>query len=72
MFRPALKLERLSPSSLRLTWPTSAPPFRLQSSTNLNGTNWESVLSPPVIAGSNAIVTNVITGSVKLFRLLTP
>jgi len=47
VFRPRLTIERASPASLRLLWPTSTPPFSLQSNTNLDGTNWIVATPPP-------------------------
>ena len=70
--RPTLRIESLSASSVRLLWPTNELPFRLQSNTNINTTNWITATPPPVTLGTNNLVTNTITGSQKFYRLVYP
>ncbi len=72
VFRPALTIERVPPTSIRLLWATSAPPFRLQSNTNLSTTNWTSVTQSPTVIGTNAVVTNTANGGQKFYRLVNP
>ena len=72
VFRPRLTIERVPPASLRLLWPTSTPPFSLRSNTNLNGTNWIAATPPPVVVGTNNVVTNAADGGRKFYRLSSP
>lgn len=59
--RPRLVIERSSPSSVCLLWPTNDPAYQLQFITNLTSTNWTSVLPLPVVVGTNFVVTNLIS-----------
>ena len=55
--------------SVILTWPTNFTGFNLQSTTNLNPTNWSSVSQNPVVIGGQNVVINPITGIRKFYRL---
>ena len=73
--RPALIIQRLPPSSVRLLWPTNDPPFSLQFNTNLSSTNpsgWTFVAETPAIIGTNNVVTQNAAGVLKLYRLFKP
>jgi autotransporter-associated beta strand protein len=72
VFRPKLTIEYQPPASVRLLWPTSAPPFSLQSKTNLNDTNWIAATPPPVVVGTNNVVTNAAAGERRFYRLSSP
>ena len=53
-----------------LSWPTWAPNFTLQSTTNLvSPAVWNTVSPAPVIVNGNNTVTNPISGSQKFYRL---
>jgi hypothetical protein len=77
---PALAIETVSsPSGQRppklqvcLLWPTNAGNHQLLTSTNLALTNWSAVSPPPVIVGTNNVVTNDIVGPRRFYRLSTP
>ena len=73
--RPALIIQRLPPSSVRLLWPTNDPAFSLQFVTNLNSANpggWTFVSETSAITGTNNVVTQNATGVLKLYRLFKP
>ncbi len=70
--RPMLSIERVSPASVRLVWPTNDPPFRLQSSTNLNPAAWVAVLPPGTVVGTNRVATNAASGAAQFYRLISP
>jgi len=69
---PSLTIQKIAPVSVRLLWPTNDPPFSLQSTTNLQGSNWTAVFPLPVGLGTNNIVTNSITSSQLFYRLSNP
>jgi uncharacterized repeat protein (TIGR03803 family) len=53
-----------------LTWPTNAPGFTLQSTTNLvSPVTWNTNLPSPIVINGQNIVTNPITGAQQFFRL---
>lgn len=70
--RPTLTIEPLPPASVRLLWPTSSPPFRLESNTNLLTTNWAAVSQSPVAVGANLVVTNTAGEAREFYRLTSP
>lgn len=54
---------------MRITWPTDAVEYTLESATNLSATLWDQVTITPVVIGDQfAIVDNVTTAS-KFYRL---
>jgi hypothetical protein len=67
---PALKIERISPSRVRMLWPTDNDrPFTLLSTTNLTSPNWLPVSPSPSLLGANNVVTNAISGTGQFYRL---
>jgi len=53
-----------------LSWLTNYVGFTLQSSPDLGPpTNWTNITSNPVVAGSDFVVTNPISGPAQFFRL---
>jgi hypothetical protein len=53
-----------------LSWPTNFPSFALQTKSNVSpGVAWEICSVKPVIIGTNCVVTNTFTESLRLFRL---
>ena len=70
--KPVLTIQNLPPASVRLLWPTNDPSFSLQFNTNLTTTNWASASPPPVILGTNNVVTNATGGAQKYYRLFKP
>jgi hypothetical protein len=72
VYRPALTIERVAPSSVPLLWPTNDPAFSLQFSTNLSAANWAAVSPLPAVNGANNVVTNAMEDARKFYRLLKP
>ena len=59
-----------SAANVILTWPTNAPGFTLQSTTNLvSPAVWNTVSPAPVIVNGQNAVTNPISGTQKFYRL---
>jgi uncharacterized repeat protein (TIGR03803 family) len=59
-----------SGTNVILNWPTNAAGFTLESTTNLAAPAvWITNAPPPVVVGTNNVVTNGITGSRKFYRL---
>lgn len=52
-----------------VSWPTNADGFSLQYTTDLTSTNWNPVLSPPIVVGTQNVVTNATTNPASFFRL---
>jgi O-glycosyl hydrolase len=52
-----------------VSWPTNADGFSLQFSTDLTSTNWNPVLFPPTVIGTQNVVTNATTNPASFFRL---
>ena len=69
---PALAIQSVSASSVRLVWPTNDPPFSLQTASSLPATNWSAALPLPVVIGSNNVVTNSLSGTEGFYRLSGP
>jgi hypothetical protein len=60
----------LAQREVALSWPASAPGFRLQSALNLNPpVNWIDSTNVPAIVGTQFMVTNAISGSNQFYRL---
>lgn len=70
--RPSLTVEIASPTAVRLLWPTNSQFFNLQANTNLATANWSAILGAPSVIGSNYVVTNVMSGPHKSYRLISP
>jgi uncharacterized repeat protein (TIGR03803 family) len=66
---PSLSIS-ITNNQVVLSWPTWAPDFGLQSTTNLNSpTIWNGVSPLPAAIGGQNIVTNPITGTQMFYRL---
>jgi len=52
-----------------LSWPTWAPHFRLQTTTNLASPGWTTNSTPPVVVNGQNTVTTPISGTQQFFRL---
>ncbi len=68
--RPTLTIQKGPPGSVVLLWQTNNPGFTLQATTDLTGTGWQTVLPPPATNGVNYVVTNPITSSALIYRLI--
>lgn len=70
---PLLRIESINNTAVRLLWSTNtAAGFGLQSNTNLTTANWIGVTPPPVIIGTDFVVTNSISGGRTIYRLFKP
>jgi hypothetical protein len=66
---PRLTIEPVLPNAVRLLWPTNPPGFNLEANTNLASTIWLAVSPPPVVVGTNNVVTNAMTPEQKFYRV---
>jgi len=67
--RPQLTIAPAATGNVRLLWPTNAPGFDLEVSTNLSAPIWSDLLPAPVVIGTNNVVTNAMTETVRFYRL---
>jgi hypothetical protein len=66
---PGVTIERVSPSSVLLSWPAPSTGFVLQQNTNLTTTNWVVVSNPPVVVnGEKQVTVSPLVGS-RYYRL---
>ena len=66
---PTLTISVNTNSQFVLTWPVTATDYILQGNTNLNGTNWINLTSPPpIVVGNTLVYTNTVT-NLDFFRL---
>lgn len=63
-----LNIQR-SAANIVLSWGTNFTSYTLETSTNLNTTNWSAVSPAPVVSGSKNVVTNEFTNSTRFYRL---
>jgi hypothetical protein len=68
---PPLGARLTSSTTVRISWPTSATGFVLQSTANLPG-GWTNVNLPIVIEGTDNVVTDTVGGGHKFYRLQKP
>jgi regulation of enolase protein 1 (concanavalin A-like superfamily) len=71
---PALSIEALPTGAVRISWPASAVPFRLESAPRLGGdpsSDWQPVTSEPVLFEGVYQLTTESAG-VRFFRLVSP
>lgn len=66
---PILSIFLSANTNVVLSWPTNPPGFALEANTNLNTSIWAGVLPPPVVSGTNNVVTNTASGTQKYYRL---
>ncbi len=59
-------------ANIVLQWPTNAPGFMLQWSTNLAAMVWSNATPSPVIVNGQYAVTNNMTNALRLYRLRKP
>jgi len=58
--------------NLILSWPTSAEIYGLEYAETLSNSIWHPVLTAPVVAGNELIITNPMTSGAAFFRLHKP
>jgi len=69
---PALTIERISGTQVRVSWPTNLAGYTLQSTSNLSTNIWSAVAQPPIVIGTNHVITSSATEPQMFFRLKTP
>ncbi len=69
---PILKILLVANTNVVLSWSTNVIGFTLEANTNLNTNIWTVVSPPPVVSGTNNVVTNTATGTQKYYRLRNP
>jgi hypothetical protein len=67
--RPSLRIERLTPGQVRLAWSATTAGYSVQTINNIAATNWQDVVTTPVVTGSEYVVTNSPAGDSVFFRL---
>jgi hypothetical protein len=67
--RPLLKIQRSANTNVVLSWAANSVGFTLEANTNLNTTVWSTVSPAPSVSGTNNVVTNDISGSLRFYRL---
>jgi len=67
---PLLSISQAT-SNVLLSWSTFNPTYSLQSTTNLGGSNWVSIVGPTVV-GNRFFITNPLSIGSKFFRLCSP
>jgi hypothetical protein len=68
---PTLAYSR-SGTNFVLSWPTNATGFVLQATSSLSPTNWTNATPAPGTVGTNKVVTNILTGAERFYRLFKP
>jgi hypothetical protein len=68
---PPLGAQVANGNTVRISWPTSATSYVLQSTANLPG-GWTTVSLPIVIVGTDNVVTDTIGSGNKFYRLQKP
>jgi len=73
---PVLTVQLISASqsgvTVVLSWPARATNYALVTTDNLSATHfWQPVLAPPVVVGSQNVVTNTTSGAAAFYQLLS-
>ncbi len=66
---PQLLTVNRSANRILLSWPTNAPAYTLQSTTNAANPGWVNVTNPVATVDDQFVVTNDVSGKAKFFRL---
>ena len=66
---PALKMERQAGGVVVMSWPAAHSSYVLQYST-IGIPNWFNVTAVPAITKNKCVVTNTMTGDMRMFRLI--
>jgi hypothetical protein len=69
-FRPALRIERPSPDSVRIAWSTNAPGFMLQRSGDPVASSWNAVTNGPAVVGAEYQISIPVAAGSEYFRLI--
>ena len=68
---PQLTISATGPTVV-LSWGTNLAAFRLEAAESFSTGNWSPVGSPPAIVGDQLVVTNMLEGGARFFRLVSP
>ncbi|HOC57829.1 MAG TPA: PQQ-dependent sugar dehydrogenase [Verrucomicrobiota bacterium] len=66
---PPLDIRRNADTSVVLSWGTNFTGFTLEASTNLVTGPWDVASPAPVVHGTNYVVTNLVSGAQRFYRL---
>jgi len=69
---PILSIQSSPPTNVVLSWPTNVTGFNLEFNTNLNNNIWLGASPPPVVLGTNNVVTNSTSNTNQFYRLAHP
>jgi len=69
---PALDIQRLDASMVRLSWSNHPAPFRLESSTAQTAFNWQTVPGTPTLLNGRKEINVGSTNAHEMFRLTVP
>lgn len=67
--QPILHIQTLTPQTARIFWSTNSPGYNLQFNTRLTSTNWTPTGLVPVIMDTNYVITNLLNGDQRYYRL---
>lgn len=72
--QPLLNINPAGTNNVALSWTTAAGGYLLESSNHLGQSTpaWQTVNPPPVVVGTNYVVTNAATGADQFYRLRKP
>lgn len=71
-FRPALVMEKLSASSVRVRWPSPSTGFVLQEKSDFSATNWVNAAQAVTDNGTNRFITVNPAAGPRFYRLFKP
>ena len=66
---PLLSITRLGSSQVRISWPTSAPGYNLETATSLPASAWTTVTDSPAVVGDSFLLDLDSTAAAGFFRL---
>ena len=66
---PLLHIEKITAVTARLYWSTNYPDYHLEYNPSLGTTNWAASALTPVVTDTNFVVTNLMFGAQKYYRL---
>ena len=64
-----LNIQLSGNTNVVFSWATNFTGFTLEASTNLSANVWSVVSPPPVVSGTNNVVTNAVSGPPRFYRL---
>ncbi len=70
--QPVLYVEMITPATAQFYWSTNYSNYHLEYNTTLGSANWAASGLTSVIAGTNYVVTDALSGLQKFYRLSSP